>query len=335
MGKWEVLVTRRLPEAGMEAIQGSCRLRLWEEDRPIPRDQLLEMAAGVDGIVCLLSDPVDAEVIEAAGPNLKVISTMAVGTDNIDVAEASRRGIVVGNTPGVLTEATADLTWSLILSLGRRIVEGDRMVREGRFQGWGPTLLVGADFKGRTIGIVGMGRIGSAVARRAIGFGMKVLYHKRHRLAPELEAAIPAHFEKLGELLKKSDFVSLHCPLNQESFHLISAAEIELMKPSAYLINVARGPVVDEAAVVSALKARRIAGAAFDVYENEPKLTPGLAELDNVVLAPHLGSASIETRNKMAVMAAQNLLTGLAGDVPPWCVNPQVRHKSAPENGAD
>ncbi|HUT54753.1 MAG TPA: D-glycerate dehydrogenase [bacterium] len=325
MSKWEVAVTRRLPEAGMDMLRGSCHARLWDEDRPIPHDRLCALAEGADGIVCVLTDPVDAAVMEAAGPKLKVISTMAVGYDNIDVAEASRRGIVVGNTPGVLTEATADLTWALILSLGRRIVEGDRMVREGRFNGWGPTLLVGADFKGRTLGIVGMGRIGTAVAKRAVGFGMKILYHARHRLAPELEAAVPAHFEKLGDLLQKSDFVSLHCPLNKESFHLIGGSEIDLMKPTAYLINVARGPVVDEAALTAVLKAGRLAGAAFDVYENEPRLSPGLAELDNVVLAPHFGSASIETRNKMAVMAAQNLIAGLRGDVPPWCLNPEVR----------
>ncbi len=325
MSKWEVAVTRLLPEAGMDMLHGSCNVRLWEEDRPIPHDKLCALAQGAHGIVCVLTDQVDKAVMEAAGPNLKAISTMAVGHDNIDVAEATRRGIVVGNTPGVLTEATADLTWALILALSRRILAGDRMVREGRFNGWGPTLLVGADFKDRTLGIVGMGRIGTAVSRRAVGFGMKILYHARHRLAPELEAAVPAHFEKLGDLLKKSDFVSLHCPLNQESFHLIGAAELAEMKPTAYLINVARGPVVDEAALVAALRDRRLAGAALDVYENEPRLAPGLIELDNVVLTPHLGSASLETRNKMAVMAAQNLITGLRGDVPPWCLNPEAR----------
>jgi len=324
MGSWEVLVTRRIPEAGLEAIQRECRVRFWDEDRPIPRERLLAMAAGVDGIVCLLSDPMGSEVMAAAGPKLKVIATMAVGVDNIEVAEATRRGIVVGNTPGVLTEATADLTWALILSLGRRIVEGDRLVRSGQWTGWGPTQLVGADYVGKTIGIVGLGRIGKAVARRARGFGMEVIYFNRGRLAATEEAAIPARHVPLEELIRQSDFISLHCPLNRESHHLISRERIERMKPTAYLINVARGPVVDEAALVEALKAGRIAGAALDVYEREPELAPGLRDLPNAVLAPHLGSASIETRNRMAEMTARNLFAGLRGEVPPWCVNPEA-----------
>jgi len=324
MGLWEVLITRKIPAAGMKLIQKECAVKLWAEDRPMPKERLLAMVAGVDGIVCLLSDPMGAEVIAAAGNRLKVIATMAVGYDNIDLAEASRRGIVVGNTPGVLTEATADLTLALILSLGRRIVEGDHLVRSGAWTGWAPTQLVGADFQGKTIGIVGLGRIGQAVARRAIGFGLKVIYHNRKRRPPAEEAAIPARFVSLEELLRESDFISLHCPLNKESYHLIGQAQIERMKPSAYLINVARGPVVDEPALVEALRANKIAGAALDVYEHEPRLSPGLAELPNVVLAPHLGSASMETRNKMAEMTAQNLLAGLRGELPPWCVNPQA-----------
>jgi len=325
MGSWEVLVTRRLPAAGMSLIEERCRVRLWEEDRPIPRENLLAMASGVEGIVCLLSDPIGAEAMEAAGPGLKVVSTMAVGYDNIDLAEAARRGILVGNTPGVLTEATADLTWALILSAGRRIVEGDRMVREGRFNGWGPTLLVGADFHGKTMGIVGLGRIGSAVARRARGFDMNILYSNRRRLPPDKERELGAAFVSVDELCREADFISLHCPLNPESRHLINRERIALMKPNAYLINVARGPVVDEPALVEALKEKRIAGAAFDVYEKEPELAPGLAELDNAVLAPHLGSASIETRDQMAMMTAKNLLAALEGRLPPWCVNPEVK----------
>jgi len=322
--RFEVLVTRRLPEAGMELLSESCRLRLWGEDRPAPYAWMQENASGVEGIVCLLSDRIDAGVMAAAEEKLRVIATMAVGCDNIAVAEATRRGIVVGNTPGVLTEATADLTWALILALGRRVVEGDRMVRDGAFTGWGPTLLVGADFHGRTLGIIGMGRIGQAVARRAVGFGLEVVYHNRHRLAPEVEHAIPAKLLPLDQLLARADFVSLHCPLNQESRYLIGPAALGRMKPTAYLINVARGPVVDEAALVAALQAGRLAGAAFDVYEREPELSPGLRELPNVVLAPHLGSASIETRRRMAQMTAQNLLAGLHGALPPWCVNPEA-----------
>ena len=327
MAKWEVMITRRIPEAGMKLIRAECRVRLWEEDRPIPKARLLEMAGGVDGIVCLLSDPMGADVLDAAGPKLKAIATMAVGYDNVEVAEATRRGVAVGNTPGVLTEATADLTWALILALGRRIVEGDRLVRSGKWTGWGPTQLLGADFSGRTLGIIGLGRIGQAVAKRALGFGMKVIYFNRRRLPAAEEQAVPAQYRTMDELAREADFLSLHCPLNAESRHLLDGRRIALMKPTAYLVNAARGPVVDEAALVEALKAGRIAGAAFDVYEREPALSPGLVELDNAVLAPHLGSASIETRNKMAEMTAQNLLAGLRGEVPPWCVNPEARKK--------
>jgi len=324
---FEVLVTRALPKTGMDMIESECKLRLWKEDRPIPRDRLLSMAVGVDGIVCLLSDPIDGDVMDAAGSGLKTIAAMAVGYDNIDVKEATARGITVGNTPGVLTEATADLTWALILAAGRRIVEGDRMVREGKWSGWSPTLLAGADFAGKTMGIVGMGRIGSAVARRAGGFGMRILYHNRGRLGSAEESAMGAEYASIDELVERSDFISLHCPLNDQSRHLINADRIARMKPSAYLINAARGPVVDESALVEALREKRIAGAAFDVYEREPELSPGLAELDNVVLAPHLGSASIETRNRMAEMTAQNLMAGLKGKAPPWCVNPDALGK--------
>ena len=317
-------MTRKIPEAGMELIRKKCAVRLWNQDKPMPRKILKEQAKGVDGILCLLTDKIDKQVMDAAGKNLKVISTMAVGYDNIDIKEATRRKIFVGNTPGVLTEATADLTWALMLSLGRRIVEGDRMVRMGKFTGWSPTLLLGADFSNKTIGIIGMGRIGQAVARRAKGFGMKIIYNDARRLARAQESALGAKFVPLDKLLKTSDFVSLHCPLIKRTFHLISAKKFSKMKPSAYLINAARGPVVDEKALVAALKKRKIAGAAFDVYEHEPKLSPGLAKLKNVVLAPHLGSASIETRDRMAIMAAQNLLAGISGKKPPWCINSSV-----------
>jgi glyoxylate reductase len=279
MGSWEVLVTRRIPEAGLELIRRECAVQLWEEDRPMPKERLLALAAGKDGIVCLLSDPMGADVMAAAGPKLRAIAIMAVGYDNIDLAEATRRGIVVGNTPGVLTEATADLTWALILSLGRRIVEGDRLVRSGGWTGWGPTQLVGADYTGQTLGIVGLGRIGKAVARRGRGFGMKVIYHNRKRLPEREEAALPARYAGMDELIAESDFISLHCPLNRESHHLLSRERIARMKPTAYLVNVARGPVVDEAALVEALQEGRIAGAALDVYEQEPRLTPGLTKL--------------------------------------------------------
>jgi glyoxylate reductase len=305
----------------MELLARSCRMRLWEKDRPLPRERLLEMAAGVEGILCLLSDPMGKDVLDAAGPSLKAISTMAVGYDNIDVEEATRRRIPVGNTPGVLTEATADFTFALMLAVSRRVVEGDRLVREGKFLSWGPTLLVGGDFHGRTLGVIGMGRIGQAVAKRALGFGMKIVYFNRHRLSREKEVALGVEFVELPELIARSDYISIHCPLNRESRHLIGPAEIAAMKPTAYLINAGRGPVVDEAALVAALQAKKIAGAAFDVYEREPQLSPGLDKLDNAVLAPHAGSASAETRNRMAVMAVQNLVAGLKGEPMPWPVN--------------
>ena len=324
MARHKVLVTRRMPEAGMKLLREQCDLKVWEEDRPIPPELLREWAAGVDGIVCVLSDPIRAEVMDAAGPSLRAVSTMAVGIDNIDVAQATRRGIVVGHTPGVLTEATADLTWGLIMSLSRRIVEGDRLVRSGKWTGWGPMQLIGGDFVGRTLGVVGMGRIGQAVARRSRGFEMKVVYHNRRPLPPQDEKEFGARYVDMDELIETSDYISLHCPLNAESRHLFNAESIGRMKPSAYLINVARGPVVDEAALVEALRDKKIAGAAFDVYEREPALAPGLAELDNVVLAPHIGSASGQTRDRMAVITAENLLAGLAGKRPEWCVNPEA-----------
>ncbi len=322
MGKWDALVTRRLPKAGMELIAKECEVRLWEEERPIPREDLTAMAPGVQGIVCLLSDGIDKEVMDSAGEGLKVVSTMAVGFDNIDVEEATRRGIVVGHTPGVLTEATADLAWALMLAAARRMTEGDRMMRQTGFRGWSPTMLLGLDFFGKTLGIVGMGKIGSAVSRRAGGFGMKVIYHNRSRLPEEREWESGAGYVTRDELIQSSDFISLHCPLNKESRHMIGSRELRMMKPSVCLINVARGPVVDESALVDALKNKTVAAAGLDVYEREPELAPGLAELDNVVLAPHLGSATVETRTTMAEMTARNLIAGLKGEVPQWCVNP-------------
>jgi glyoxylate reductase len=293
----------------------------------MPRERLLKRCEGVEGILCLLTDRIDREVMVRAGPKLKVISVMAAGYDNVDLSEATRRGIVVGNTPGVLTEAAADLTWALILAVSRKIVEGDRLMRSGRFTGWAPMLLLGADFSGRTLGVVGMGRIGKAVAKRALGFGMHVIYFDSERLEPALEQELHVQYVLLHELIAKADFVCLHCPLTNETRHLIGARELSMMKPGAYLINVSRGPVVDEQALVAALRQGRIAGAALDVYEQEPLLAAGLAELSNVILAPHLGSASLETRNKMAVMAARNLLAGISGRVPPYCVNPPARDR--------
>jgi glyoxylate reductase len=263
---------------------------------------------------------VDDELFDRA-PDLRVVANCAVGYDNIDVAAATQRGIVVTNTPGVLTDSTADLAFALMLAVGRRVVEGDRRVREGRFKHFVPFQFLGTDISGKVLGIVGLGRIGMAVARRAAGFDMQVVYHNRHRLAADQEAALGASYADLNALLARSDYVSLHVPLTPDTRYLIGTDQLRAMKSSAILVNTSRGPVVDEAALVVALQEKWIAGAGLDVYEKEPLLAPGLAALDNAVLLPHVGSATIETRTRMAALAAKNLLVGLRGDIPPNCLN--------------
>jgi glyoxylate reductase len=260
----------------------------------------------------------------AAGTALKVVANVAVGYDNIDVRAATQRGIVVTNTPGAVTEATADLTWGLLLSIARRIAEGDRFIRAGKWHEWQFMFLLGCDVYDRTLGVIGMGRIGQAVARRAQGFGMRVLYHNRQRLAAGVEKALGATWVELPTLLQQADFVSVHVPLTAETVRLIGAAELRLMQPTAYLINTARGAVIDEAGLVRALTEGWIAGAALDVFEREPEVPQALLALENVVLVPHIGSASVATRTRMAVMAAENLLALLRGDRPPNMVNPEV-----------
>lgn len=291
------------------------------EDRSPEKSELLAAVAGADAIFCLLTEPIDDEVLEAAG-DCRLIANMAVGYNNIDVKAATRRGIGVTNTPGVLTEATADLTWALILGVARRVALGDVETRSGRFKGWGPLYFLGGDVTGRTLGLVGPGRIAEAVAERAVGFRMSLLYHGR-RANPKLDA-LGARSVALDELLAQSDFVSLHTPLSPETRHMINDQALALMKPSAYLINTARGPVVDEAALVRALQTGRIAGAGLDVYEDEPRLAPGLTECPNAVLLPHLGSATFATRAAMARMAAENIVALARGARPPNLVNPEV-----------
>jgi glyoxylate reductase len=320
----KVYITRRIPEPGIEMIRKEHEVEINPYDRVLTREELLQAVKGKDGILCLLTDKIDAEVFDAAGPQLKVVSNYAVGYDNIDVKEATKRGIVVTNTPGVLTETTADLAWALILATARRIVEADKFTRAGKYEGWAPMLFLGQDVYGKTLGIIGMGRIGQAVARRAKGFNMKVLYNDIRRIPEEIEKELNATFVSLDELLEQSDFVSLHTYLSPETYHLINEERLRKMKKTAYLINTSRGPVVDESALVRALKEGWIAGAGLDVYEFEPKLVPGLAECENAVLLPHIASASIETRTKMATMAAENLLAVLAGKTPPNPVNPEV-----------
>ena len=322
MSKWNVYVTREIPEAGLKALEeGGASYEMNPDDRVLTRDELLKSVKGRDAVLCLLTDKVDGEVLDAA-QGAKIFANYAVGYDNVDVQAATERGMCVTNTPGVLTETTADLAWALLMSAARRIPESDRYVRAGKFKGWGPMLLLGVDIYGATLGIVGPGRIGTAVARRGKGFGMEILYCGENPL-PEMEE-LGAKAVSLQELLTKSDFVSLHTPLTPETRHMIGAEQFAMMKDSAVLVNTARGPVVDEAALVEALRTGAIAGAGLDVFENEPALAPGLAELDRVVIAPHIGSASVATRSRMAEMTAENILAALEGRRPENLVNGEV-----------
>jgi len=321
----KIYLTRRIPEEGIRLLEENHEIEIYEGDAPPPKEEIVEKVRDKEGLLCLLTDPIDKDIFDAAS-KLRAISTYAVGYDNIDIEEATRRKIPVSNTPGVLTETTADLTWALIMAIARRIVEGDKMVREGKFKGWGPMVLLGNDVYGKTLGIIGAGRIGQAVARRAKGFNMRIIYTSRAR-KPDFEREYNAKFVSFEELLKESDYITLHIPLTKETYHIIGEKELKMMKNTAYLINTARGKCIDEKALVRALKNRDIAGAALDVFKTEPLLTPGLAELENVVLAPHAGSASIETRTKMAIIAAKNLIDSLDGKMPQYCLNPEVFEK--------
>jgi glyoxylate reductase len=321
--KKKILVTGRLPDEVMEQLAAVCDMEANREDRPMERQKVLDKITDKEGLLSVITDRVDAELMDRA-PNLKIISNLAVGTNNIDVAAATARGIAVTNTPGVTTEPTADLTLGLILAVARRIVEEDRLTREGKFQFWAPMLFLGRSVARKTLGIVGFGAIGQAVAKRARGFDMRLLYHQRRQLDPAREREMGIEYADFGRLLRESDFVSLHVPLTDETRYLIGAKELQQMKRSAFLINASRGPVVNEKELVEALQARVIAGAGLDVYENEPALAPGLTELPNVVLTPHVGSGTIEDRTLMARMATENLLAGLKGEVPRYILNPDV-----------
>ncbi|RMD86158.1 MAG: D-glycerate dehydrogenase [Calditrichaeota bacterium] len=323
----KIFVTRPIPEAGLDLLRKYYPdFEMNKEDRVLSREELLERVKGAHGLLTLLTEKIDAELMDAAGPQLKVVANMAVGYDNIDVEAATARGILVTNTPGVLTHATADHAWALLFAVARRIPEAERFLRSGKFKAWGPLMFLGADIVGRTLGVVGAGRIGQAMALKSRGFDMKVLYTDE---VPNqtLEKELGARRVPLEELLQNSDFVSLHVPLLPSTRHLINAERLNLMKKTAYLINTSRGPVVDEAALVEALKNGVIAGAGLDVFENEPQVHPGLLELENVVLTPHIASATVETRAKMATMAAQNLIDALQGKVPQNLVNPEVLQK--------
>jgi len=321
--KPKVFVTRKLPEKALEMIKAECDMEINPNDRVLTKKELISAVSDKDGLLCLLTDEIDEEVIDS-GRNLRIIANYAVGYNNIDVEAATKRKIPVTNTPGVLTDTTADMAWALIFTIARRVVEADKFIREGMYKGWGPMMFLGGDIYGKTLGVVGLGRIGKSVVRRAKGFDMKVLYFDAFRADEKVEKELGIEYVSLEELLKESDFVSIHVPLLPSTHHLIGETELSMMKKTAYLINNSRGPVIDEEALVKALRDKEIAGAALDVFENEPELSPGLADLENVVLTPHISSASIETRTKMAVMAAENLLAGLKGIRPPNIVNPEV-----------
>jgi glyoxylate reductase len=325
MSRPRVFVARRIPDDGLEPIVAGTDAVVWPDELPPPREELLRAVAGCDGVLTLLTDRVDDEFLDSAGPQLKVVSNYAVGFDNVDVPACTARGIPVGNTPGVLTETTADLAWALLMAAARRLPEGDRYVRAGRWQTWGPMLLLGPDVHGGTLGIVGFGRIGQAVARRATGFGMTILYHDVQRATADAEEAVGASFVPLPELLERSDFVSLHVNLTDDTRGLISTDALRRMKATAVLVNTSRGPVVDPRALHLALRDGEIFAAALDVTDPEP-IPPDdpLLSLENCLVVPHIASASRATRGKMAEMAAANLLAGVRGERLPTPVNPEV-----------
>jgi lactate dehydrogenase-like 2-hydroxyacid dehydrogenase len=318
----KVFVTRRIPEAGLKLLEKEFEVHVNPLDRVLSKEEIIEGLRGKEGLLCLLSDEIDREIIFSE-PRLKMIANYAVGYNNIDIEAASEKGIPVSNTPGVLTNTTAEMAWALLFSVARRIVEGDRFTRSGGFKGWDPKLMLGQDISNKTLGIIGAGRIGTAFGLMSKGFSMKVLYSDI-KVNEKLERELSAEKVELHDLLKRSDFISIHVPLIPSTHHLIGERELKMMKKDAILINTSRGPVLDEKALVKALKERWIFGAGLDVYEREPYIEEELLDLDNVVLQPHSASATHETREKMAIMAAENMIAGLKGKRPPNCVNPEV-----------
>ncbi len=317
-----VVVTGKVPDPALELLRAEHEVDLWDSEEQISREELLGRVAGADALVTLLTERIDAELLDAAGNQLQVVANVAVGYDNVDVDACTDRGVVVTNTPDVLTEATADIAFALVLMATRRLGEAERVIRSGTPWQWGMFYLLGSGLQAKTLGVLGMGAIGQATARRARAFGMDVAYHSRSNCDPAVAAELGARRLELEELLRTADVVSLHCPYGEATHHLIGAEQLALMKGTAYLVNTARGPIVDEAALVEALRSGRIAGAGLDVFEDEPSVHEGLLGLDNVVLLPHLGSATIETRTAMATLAADNALAVLRGEQPPTPVHP-------------
>ncbi|AEX86418.1 glyoxylate reductase [Marinitoga sp. 1135] len=314
----KVSFTYEIPEIAEKKLKDA-GFDVWvnREERTLTHEEIINLAKESDALITLLSDNINKEVLEAGKGKLKVVSNYAVGYNNIDVESAKEFSIYVTNTPGVLSDATADLAWALLFAVARKIVESDKFVREGKFIGWRPQLFLGYDIKGKTLGIIGMGRIGKEMAKRALGFDMKVLYYKRNRLSEAEEKELNVEYAPLEELIKKSDYISLHTPLTPETHHLLDEKEFSMMKPNVIIINTARGPVINEKVLIKYLKEGKIAGAGLDVYEEEPKIPEELLKLDNVVLTPHTGSATFETRDKMAEMVADNVIAALKGEVPP------------------
>ena len=326
MPKPKVFATHSLFEAARQILEETCEVEYWAKPERPPREEVLRRVKDKEGLICLLTEKINEELLGVA-PKLRIAANVAVGFDNIDVAACTKRGVVATNTPGVLDETTADFAWTLLMAVARRLSEGEELVRSGKWKNWDLDQLVGTDVWGKTLGIVGFGRIGRAVARRASGFQMKVIYTDAQRAPAEVERALKAEFWEMNALLAESDFISVHVPLLPETRRLFDAPKFKRMKPTAFFINTSRGPVVDEAALVAALEGGQIAGAGLDVYENEPFIHPGLKRA-NVVLAPHIASASLETRTKMACIAAKNLVALFTGQQPPNILNPEVMKAS-------
>jgi glyoxylate reductase len=321
--KPNIFLTRQLPPESMAILREQSILTMNSEDRVLEKQEIIDGLAGADGLLCLLTDTIDDDIL-AANPKLKVVANFAVGFNNIDIAAANKRRIPVTNTPGVLTETTADMAWALLMAAARRVAEGDKFVRSKQWQGWGPLQFLGNDVTGATLGLIGLGRIGRAMVKRAKGFDISILYWNRTRLSEQEERSLGITYASMNDVLAQSDFVSIHVALNENTKHLIGADQLALMKPTGCLINTARGPIVDEKALVAALQDGTIASAGLDVFEKEPALEPGLYDLQNAVIVPHLGSATIGTRTKMGNMAAENCLAACRGERPPNLVNPEV-----------